>query len=385
MDTTTIIVIVAALVVIIALRLAIRSHRLRQSSDIGRGEEGATSQLEPTAAEDTAASPVEAQTREAHETPPQEEILPTGVTPSRADATLDMAIEASHLHKSFGGRMVVRDVSFSLARGEVFGLVGPNGAGKTTTIRMLMDIIRPDSGQIRLFGQPVEESTKDRVGYLPEERGLYRRMTVADTLRYLSSLKGVETRAARTRAEELLKQVDMLPHQGKKVSELSRGMGQIIQFVVTVTHDPDLIVLDEPFAGLDPVNRQLLKDIVLEFKDKGKTIILSTHMMNEVEEMCDRILMIDRGRAVLYGDLAAIKWRYRNNSVFVGSDDDIGELEGVSGKKTRGRDVELFLDGDTPPQNVLNQLVARNVRVNRFEVSTPSLNEIFIQVVEKGR
>jgi len=385
MDTTTIIVIVAALVVMIALRLAIRSYRLRQSGGEDRGGEGATSQLEPTAVEDATAPPVEAQTQEAHETPPQEEVVPTGSTPSKADANLDMAVEASHLHKSFGGRMVVRDVSFALAKGEVFGLVGPNGAGKTTTIRMLMDIIRPDSGQIRLFGQPVEESTKDRVGYLPEERGLYRRMTVSDTLAYLASLKGVGKRAARTRAEELLKQVDMLSHQGKKVSELSRGMGQIIQFVVTVTHDPDLIVLDEPFAGLDPVNRQLLKEIVLEFKDRGKTIILSTHMMNEVEEMCDRILMIDRGRGVLYGDLAAIKWRYRNNSVFVGSDDDIGELVGVSGKKTHGRYVELFLDGDTPPQNVLNQLVARNVRVNRFEVSTPSLNEIFIQVVEKGR
>ena len=385
MDTTTIIVIVAALVVIVALRLAIRSYRLRQSDGADRAEETATSQPEPTAAEEAAAPSIEAQTQEAYETPQQEEILPISAPPFRADAALDMAVEASHLHKSFGGRMVVRDVSFALARGEVFGLVGPNGAGKTTTIRMLMDIIRPDSGQIRLFGQPVQESTKDRVGYLPEERGLYRRMTVSDTLRYLASLKGVETRAARMRAEELLKQVDMLPHQGKKVSELSRGMGQIIQFVVTVTHDPDLIVLDEPFAGLDPVNRQLLKEIVLGFKDKGKTIILSTHMMNEVEEMCDRILMIDRGRGVLYGDLAAIKWRYRNNSVFVDSDDDIGELEGVSGRQPHGRYVELFLDGDTPPQRILNQLVARNLRVNRFEVSTPSLNEIFIQVVEKGR
>jgi len=385
MDTTTIIVIVAALVVMIALRLAIRSYRLRQSGGRDRGGEGATSQLEATAVEKTAAPPVEAQIQEAHETPRQEEVIPTGFTPSKADTNLDITVEASRLFKWFGGRAVVKDVSFTLARGEVFGLVGPNGAGKTTTIRMLMDIIRPDSGEIRLFGQPIDESTKDRIGYLPEERGLYRRMRVSDTIVYLASLKNMVAQAAKERAEMLLKQADMSPHQGKKVSELSRGMAQIIQFLVTIAHQPDLIVLDEPFAGLDPVNRQLLKDIVLQLRNEGRTIVLSTHMMNEVEEMCDRIMMIDQGRGVLYGDLAAIKWRYRNNSVFVGSDDDIGELEGVSGKKTHGRDVELFLDADTPPQNVLNQLVARNIRVNRFEVSTPSLNEIFIQVVQDRR
>ena len=380
MDTTTIIVIVAALVVIIALRLAIRSYRLRQTSGKRPPEEGATFQVEPSDADDTAAPAVEAQQPDA--TPAREETASVQLAPSKDDIELDIAVEASRLFKSFGGREVVKDVSFALAQGEVFGLVGPNGAGKTTTIRMLMDIIRPDSGDIRLFGQPIDESTKDRIGYLPEERGLYRRMRVSDTIVYLASLKSVGAHAAKQRAEELLKQADMFPHEGKKVSELSRGMAQIIQFLVTIAHQPDLIVLDEPFAGLDPVNRQLLKDIVLQLRKEGRTIVLSTHMMNEVEEMCDRIMMIDRGRAVLYGKLDEIRWRYRNNSVFVQCDGDIGELEGVTGKRMHGKYVELFLEGDSPPQRILSQLVERNIRVNRFEVSTPSLNEIFIQVVQ---
>lgn len=291
--------------------------------------------------------------------------------------------EISHVNKSYGGRPVVQDVSFTLAKGEVLGLVGPNGAGKTTTIRMLMDIIKPDSGEISVFGRPLDEQAKNRIGYLPEERGLYRKMKVSDNLVYLSRLKAVPSNTARERAEALLKEVDMSMHQGKKISELSRGMGQIIQFLVTLSHDPSLIVLDEPFAGLDPVNRMLLKEIILELKTQGKTVIFSTHMMNEVEEMCDRVLMINRGRVVLYGDLSEIKWRFRNNSVFVQCEGDIGDIDGVSGKKDHGKYVELFLDGQTTAQQVLSQLMAKSIRVDRFEVSTPSLNEIFIQVARQ--
>ncbi len=294
-------------------------------------------------------------------------------------------VEISHVHKSFGGTEVVSDVSFAVAPGEVFGFVGPNGAGKTTTIRMLMDIIKPDSGDVRVFGEPLGEETKNRIGYLPEERGLYQKMRVSDSLVYLATLKGVKAKVARQRAEELLKKVGMFPHRQKKVGELSRGMGQIIQFLVTIAHDPELIVLDEPFAGLDPVNRKLLKDIVLELKGQGKAVIMSTHMMNEVEAMCDRILMIDKGRVVLYGDLSEIKRQYRNNSVFVECDATIGELEGVVGRKNHGRYWELFLDGEISPQKILAHLVERGIEVNRFEVSTPSLDEIFIQVVEKRR
>jgi ABC-2 type transport system ATP-binding protein len=208
-------------------------------------------------------------------------------------------------------------------------------------------------------------------------------MKVSDNLVYLSMLKNIPSNLARDRAEELLKEIDMSTHKDKKINELSRGMGQIIQFLVTLAHDPSLIVLDEPFAGLDPVNRMLLKNIVLELKKQGKTVILSTHMMNEVEEMCDRVLMINHGRVVLYGNLSDIKWRFRNNSVFVKCDGDVGEIKGVSGKKDHGNYVELFLDGQTTAQQVLDQLVAKSIRVDRFEVSTPSLNEIFIQVVKQ--
>jgi ABC-2 type transport system ATP-binding protein len=313
-------------------------------------------------------------------TTPIAEVLPSG---GQSETVKEVQAEIAHITKSFGGSVVVKDVSFTIERGEVFGMVGPNGAGKTTTIRMLMDIIKPDYGEIRLFGQPLDEDSKNRIGYLPEERGLYRKMTVSDSLVYLAGLKAVETKAAKERTEELLRQVDMLPHRGKKISELSRGMGQIIQFLVTIAHNPDLIILDEPFAGLDPVNRQLLKDIVIGLKRQGKTIIFSTHMMNEVEEMCDRILMIDKGHVVLYGNLAEIKWRYRNNSVFVDCDGDIGEIEGVIGRKEHGNYVELFLGGGNPPQKILDQLIARNLRINRFEISTPSLNEIFLQVVKR--
>ena len=294
----------------------------------------------------------------------------------------EVLAEIAHVNKSYGGKPVVQDVSFAVQKGEILGLVGPNGAGKTTTIRMLMDIIKPDSGEISIFGRKLDENAKNRIGYLPEERGLYRKMKVSDSLVYLASLKNVPSGVARDRSEALLKQVDMYAHRSKKVNELSRGMGQIIQFLVTIAHNPDLIVLDEPFSGLDPVNRMLLKNIILELKAQGKSVILSTHMMNEVEEMCDRIIMIDKGRVVLYGDLAEIKWRFRNNSVFVKYDGDAGELTGVSGQKDHGKYTELFLDGQVKPQDILDQLIAKHVRIDRFEVSTPSLNEIFIQVVK---
>ncbi len=295
------------------------------------------------------------------------------------------AVEFNNVCKSYNDNLVVNNVSFTMAQGEIFGLIGPNGAGKTTTIRMMMDITKPESGEISILGESLNEDTKNRIGYLPEERGLYKKITVLQSLVYLASLKGMGIRLARSRAEELLQRVDMLPHKGKKIEELSRGMGQIIQFLTTIIHDPQLLILDEPFAGLDPVNTKLLKEIILELRSQGKAIILSTHMMNEVETLCDRILMINKGRTVLYGELAEIKSRYRNNSVFLKFDGVLGEIEGVVGKKAHGDYVELFLDGETPPQKILEQLASHGVSVNRFEVSTPSLNEIFLQVVEKGR
>jgi len=295
------------------------------------------------------------------------------------------AVELNNVCKSYNDNLVVNDVSFTVTQGEIFGLIGPNGAGKTTTIRMMMDIVKPDSGEISILRESLNEAVKNSIGYLPEERGLYKKITVLQSLIYLASLKGMGTGLARSKAEELLKRVDMLPHKEKKIVELSRGMGQIIQFLVTIIHDPQLLILDEPFSGLDPVNTNLLKEIILELRSQGRAIILSTHMMNEVEELCDRIFMINKGRGVLYGELAEIKSSYRNNSVLLEFDGVLGEIDGVVRKRDYGKYVELFLDGETPPQKILEQLVNRGVSVNRFEVSIPSLNEIFLQVVEKER
>jgi ABC-2 type transport system ATP-binding protein len=294
------------------------------------------------------------------------------------------AIEVSQVNKSFRDTRAVNDLSFTVGTGEVFGMVGPNGAGKTTTLRMLMDIIKPDTGEIIILGEAINEETKNRIGYLPEERGLYRKITVSESLAYLAALKNMKRRLARDRAAELLERVDMLQHKNKKIEELSRGMGQLIQFIATILHDPELIVLDEPFAGLDPVNTELLKGFILELKGQGKSIILSTHIMNQVEELCDRVLMINKGQAVLYGSLSEIKSRFRNNSIFLECDRIPDGLPGVVGRQDHGKYLELFLDGQTPPSKVLSALVNNGVTVDRFEMSTPSLNEIFIQVVKEG-
>jgi ABC-2 type transport system ATP-binding protein len=295
-----------------------------------------------------------------------------------------LAVEVSHIAKSFANKVVVNDLSFSVAQGEIFGLIGPNGAGKTTTIRMMMDIIKPDSGDVTILGEKLSEATKNKLGYLPEERGLYKKLGVLDSIIYLASLKGVDARSAEERANKLLNQTDMLPHKGKRIEELSRGMGQIIQFIVSVIHDPELVVLDEPFAGLDPVNTELLKGMLFDLRNQGKALILSTHQMNEIEELCDRILMINHGRSVLYGNLAEIKSKYRSNSVLLEFEGELGEVPGVTEKRTHKGYVELVLDGNTTPQQVLERLVSRGMVINRFEVATPPLNEIFLRVVGKA-
>jgi ABC-2 type transport system ATP-binding protein len=295
-----------------------------------------------------------------------------------------LAVEVSHIVKSFADKVVVDDLSFSVAQGEIFGLIGPNGAGKTTTIRMMMDIIKPDSGDVTILGEQLSESTKNKLGYLPEERGLYKKLRVLDSIIYLASLKGMDRRSAEERANGLLSQTGMLPHKGKKIEELSRGMGQIIQFIVSVIHDPKLVVLDEPFAGLDPVNTELLKRMLVDLRNQGKALILSTHQMNEIEELCDRILMINHGRSVLYGNLAEIKSRYRSNSVLLEFEGELGEVPGVTEKRTHKGYVELVLDGNTTPQQVLERLVSAGIIVNHFEIATPPLNEIFLRVVGKN-
>jgi len=299
---------------------------------------------------------------------------------ARKEASEMLAVEVNNVTKRYDHRAVVKEISFSVNHGEIFGLIGPNGAGKTTTIRMMMDIIKPDSGDIRIFGETLGESTKNRVGYLPEERGLYKKLRVIDSIIYLASLKGISRESARDRAGELLKQVDMLAHQEKKIEALSRGMGQIIQFIVTILHDPELIILDEPFAGLDPVNTELLKEMILDLRSRDKAVILSTHQMNQVEELCDRVLMINKGEQVLYGDIAEIKSKYSGNSIRLNFEGRLPDIPGVVEIRNHRNYVELVLNAETTPEQILKQVAAAGITVKRFEIMTPSLNEIFIKI-----
>jgi ABC-2 type transport system ATP-binding protein len=294
------------------------------------------------------------------------------------------AVEARQISKSFNGRKVVDDLSFDVGMGEIFGLIGPNGAGKTTSIRMMLDIVKPDSGQVEVLGKRLDERTKDIIGYLPEERGLYRKSSVLDSVVFLATLKGMDAQRAKERGLELLRRVNLESHRAKKAEELSRGMAQILQFVVTIVHRPRLVVLDEPFANLDPLNTELMKQMIDELRKEGTAIILSTHRMDDVEELCDRVLMVNQGRRVLYGSLKEIKSRFLSDSVLLEYDGQLGSLIGVVGRHVHGKATELLLDGRTEPRQVLAQLVAQQITINRFEIGTPSLQEIFVRVVRDG-
>lgn len=291
-------------------------------------------------------------------------------------------IEVENLVKHYASVKAVDGVSFRVSRGEIFGLLGPNGAGKTTTIRTMMDIIKPDSGTIRLLGQTVGEASKSRIGYLPEERGLYKNFGLLECLTYLGELKGMPRKDAARRAGTLLERAELGSYARRKVKELSKGMNQKAQFLAAIVHDPELLIMDEPFQGLDPVNTELLKNILLEEQERDKTVILSTHDMNQVEAMCHRILIIDHGRALLYGDLAGIKAQFAEHAVAVECDTLPESLPGVRQVKAKNHGYELALEPETTPQAVLRQLVAANVEVRRFEIASPPLEEIFIRVVE---
>ena len=295
------------------------------------------------------------------------------------------SLEVSEIVKTFSNTRVVDGVSFNVNPGEIFGLIGPNGAGKTTTIRMIMDIIRPDTGQIKVFDSPINEHAKDSIGYLPEERGLYRKQSLLQSLHYIAELKGVERQRADRKADELLQRVGMTAHKNKKIEELSRGMSQIAQFLITIVHEPNLIILDEPFANLDPVNTELLKEIFFELRRQGKAIILSTHRMNEVEELCDRVFMINKGKGVLYGKLNDIKSKYRKNAIYLEYEGELENLRDVEVRQERKGSAELILNKNTTPEKILEQLLAKGVRINRYELSTPPLHDIFLQIVGENQ
>ena len=293
------------------------------------------------------------------------------------------AILLEDVCKSFGEVRAVDELSVRVPAGSIYGFLGPNGAGKTTTIRMIMNIIRPDRGNISIFGDGATTQAKARIGYMPEERGLYRKMTVSKVLGYFGAIKCMTARELRQRVPQWLERVGLADWADKKVEELSRGMHQKLQFAVTGINDPELVILDEPFSGLDPVNQDLLKDIICQMRGDGKSIVFSTHVMHEAERLCDFILLINKGRLILDGRLDEIRSQQRVHAVSVELEGDtsfIEKLPIVTGTKPEGRRLDISLKEDADPQELLRVLVEQ-VRVRAFEVKVPSLHEIFVRLV----
>jgi ABC-2 type transport system ATP-binding protein len=311
------------------------------------------------------------------------------------------AIDIQHIGKSYDGHVAVGDLSLQVPEGSVYGLLGPNGAGKTTTIRMILDIIRPDKGTIALFGRPsTDPKVRNAVGYLPEERGLYKKMQVRRMLTFLAELKGVRASDAGARIDEWLARFGLTGGDRDwglaKVDELSRGMQQKVQFIATLLHDPQLVILDEPFSGLDPINAQALKDAVIELRSRGKTVIFSTHVMENAERMCDSVCIIARGEKVLDGPVATVKREHGSPNVAVSLVESRPEYAAILSDRAlvaKVDDQNRFFECELVPgadsQELLRRLVGAGAAIERFELIQPSLHQIFIQRVgangvEKG-
>ncbi len=295
-----------------------------------------------------------------------------------------VTVKLDRVHKSFGDFTAVKDLSLAVRAGRVFGLLGPNGAGKTTTIRMMVNITAPDSGTIEVFGRKIDSELQNRIGYLPEERGLYRRMKVADQLRFFAELKNVRGKRVEAKIDEWLARVKLSDWKNKRSMELSKGMQQKIQFVTAVLHDPELLILDEPFSGLDPINSELLKEIVLDLKRNGKTIIFSTHQMEVAEKICDDICLINRAEKVLEGSLRELKSSFGRNSVAVRCEGGDGVLDDPSlvSKVVRHADeAQALLAAGADAQVLLRRLIDAGATIGKFEMVEPSLNDIFITKV----
>jgi len=295
------------------------------------------------------------------------------------------AVEVSGVSKSFGTTRAVSGVSFTLEAGEIFGLLGPNGAGKTTTIRLILDVLQPESGSVAVLGGPMTEEKLDLIGYMPEERGLYQDLPLERCLVYLAGLKGVPAEEAHARLTPLLERFDLDAHRGKKIKTLSKGMQQKAQVIHTILHQPKLIVVDEPFSGLDPINTQLVKDLLAELRDAGAAILMSTHQLHRVEELCDRIALIDAGRCALYGELDEIRRSFAGDVLTLRADGPVPSLPGTTVMSPVNGETRLRLNENTTPRDVMRELVALDVAVERFDVALPSLDEIFIHVVQEGR
>jgi len=295
----------------------------------------------------------------------------------------DKAIVLWGIGKAFSGHVAVKDLSLEVPRGSVFGLLGPNGAGKTTTLRMVMDILGPDSGTIEILGQPADHASRDRIGYMPEERGLYPRMVLEEQLVFMAAIKGTGRREAEARLGPWLERLGLADWRKKKVNELSKGMQQKAQFIATVLHAPEVLIMDEPMTGLDPVGMDVMREAMLDLRRAGATIVLSSHQMEAVEKLCDRVALINRGEKVLDGSVAEIKARHGKNTVVLAYDGDgsfLGSLPGVAKVTDFGQYVELRLHDGADPQPLLREVAGR-LRVRRFEIVEPSLHDIFVETV----
>jgi ABC-2 type transport system ATP-binding protein len=290
------------------------------------------------------------------------------------------ALEVRGVTKAYGTKVAVDAVSFSVDRGEIFGLLGPNGAGKSTLIRMVMDILRPDSGEIRILD--AAPGVHERVGYLPEERGLYQRQKVGDVLQFLGELKGLSRHVATRRVEQYLDRVGLLETRKKRMRELSKGMQQKIQLAAVLLTEPELMILDEPFEGLDPVNRVLITDLMKEFAAKGSTIVLSSHRMDQVEEMCRSVFLINQGKGVLFGEVREIKERYADNSVYLESDRDISAHPSVARTEIKGPASKIWLRDGARPEEFLAGLISDGAKITRYQRALPSMDEVFVRVVK---
>jgi len=291
-------------------------------------------------------------------------------------------IIVDRISKAFGNLQAVKNVSFEVNPGEIFGLLGPNGAGKTTSIRIMLDIFKADSGTVSILGGAMTEEKKNRIGYLPEERGLYQDIQLERCLVYLATLKGLEESEARGRINDYLQKFDLADARKKKVKELSKGMQQKAQLITTLVHKPEVVIIDEPFSALDPVNTQMVKDLLKEERHRGTTIVMCTHQMHQVEELADRIALINAGETVLYGGLTEIRRRFASDGVLVRAVNSLpSAIPGVQEIRPHNSSTLLKLENGKTPQEVLNTLIHQGIILEHFEIALPSLDEIFIQVV----
>lgn len=298
-----------------------------------------------------------------------------------------MLLQLENIHKEYDGKVAVDNLSLGVPKGVIYGIIGPNGAGKTTTIRMIMNIIAPDSGRILFDGREVDNGFQDRVGYLPEERGLYKKMKLREVITYMAELKSCPPSTTAQRIDKWLRRMDLMDYKERKVEDLSKGMAQKLQFITTVIHDPEIIILDELFSGLDPINIELIKDSLLELKRAGKTILFSTHVMEQAEKLCEYICMISSGKKVLDGRMGEVKAQFGKNTLQVEIEGDgsfIKALPGVAGLTDFSNYLELRLQDGADPQVIIRSIVER-VPVRRFEIVEPSLYDIFIDTAKVSR